>query len=510
MSPPFAIDSSGGGFGDYAVLYKIDGPNTEQLLRNALAIAREQSFYTTYHDPKQGTRVRTGSLPEAARMLAPDAGPPHRELVETVVRKQFAKALLREPTDEELTRFVNFGMNGVEQLGVKYGIRNLLAAVLLQPEVLYRSESGAGQPDAFGRVRMTGREIAFAIAYALTDQPPDGTLLRAADEGLLATREQVEQQVRQILADPKTDRPRILRFFREYFGYGEATAVFKDRELFVHHHADTLVTDTDQLIRYILKQDKDVLTELLTTRLSFVNYRVDQRGKAYPARGNDRVHESYSLPVDWKWRSDQPLQLPAHQRRGILTQPSWLVAHSDNFDNHVIRRGKWIRERLLGGTIPDLPITVDAQLPEDERKTLRQRLEVTRQEYCWKCHQRMNPLGLPFERYDHFGRYRLKEIGVAVDTSGAIDRTVSELNGNVKDPFELIERLASSDLARQVFIRHVFRFFLGRNETIDDGPSIVRADRAYLEKQGSFNELIVSILSSDAFLYRWHVAERLP
>ena len=54
----------------------------------------------------------------------------------------------------------------------------------------------------------------------------------------------------------------------------------------------------------------------------------------------------------------------------------------------------------------DLPIDVDARLADDPAKTLRQRLEVTKQEFCWQCHQRMNPLGLPFEMYDHFGRHR--------------------------------------------------------------------------------------------------------
>ena len=42
-----------------------------------------------------------------------------------------------------------------------------------------------------------------------------------------------------------------------------------------------------------------------------------------------------------------------------------------------VKRGKWIRERLLAGTVPDVPITVDASVPEDPHKTLRQRYAVT-------------------------------------------------------------------------------------------------------------------------------------
>ena len=46
---------------------------------------------------------------------------------------------------------------------------------------------------------------------------------------------------------------------------------------------------------------------------------------------------------------------PEGQRLGILSHRSWLVSHSDAMDNHAILRGRWIRERLLGDGIPDVP-----------------------------------------------------------------------------------------------------------------------------------------------------------
>ena len=110
--------------------------------------------------------------------------------------------------------------------------------------------------------------------------------------------------------------------------------------------------------------------------------------------------------------------MPNDTRAGILTQPSWLVAWSVNQDNHAILRGKWIRERLLGNMVPDIPITVDAQLPEAPEKTLRERMVVTREAYCWQCHKLMNDVGTPFENYDHFGRWRATELKRPVDASG--------------------------------------------------------------------------------------------
>lgn len=194
---------------------------------------------------------------------------------------------------------------------------------------------------------------------------------------------------------------------------------------------------------------------------------------------------------------------PEGQRLGILTHPSWLVSHSDAMDNHAIRRGRWIRERLLGGGIPDVPITVDAMLPDEPNNTLRERMRVTREEYCWTCHRKMDPLGLPFEMFNHAGIYRTTELDKPVDTSGEIiDSGDPNLDGKVINAIELIERLAASERAEQVFVRHAFRFWMGRNETLNDAPVLQAAHQAYKHSGGSMKALLTSLLTSDAFLYR--------
>ena len=231
----------------------------------------------------------------------------------------------------------------------------------------------------------------------------------------------------------------------------------------------------------------------------------------------------------WDYPTHQPGKVP--NRKGILTHPAWLIAHSQNLETDPIHRGKWIREKLLAGTIPDVPITVDAQIPPDPHKTLRQRMENrTGDSYCWRCHQKMDPLGFPFEMYDDFGRYRTEEnlehpdnlikeakrtelnhFGAAlavyktlpVDPRGKLVGTDdAKLDGDVKDAFDLIDRLAKSEKVRQSIIRHAFRYFLGRNETLSDSKTLIDADQAYVKSNGSFDEVIVSLLTSDSFIYR--------
>jgi len=236
--------------------------------------------------------------------------------------------------------------------------------------------------------------------------------------------------------------------------------------------------------------------------------------------------------IDWKKWNYPPVQPAAiPNRKGILTHPAWLIAHAQNLETDPVHRGKWIREKLLAGTIPDVPITVDAVIPPDHQKTLRQRMENrTGAAYCWRCHQKMDPLGFPFEIYDDFGRFRTKEslehpenllkeakrgevnaFGASlavyktlpVDPRGVLKGTGDPtLDGDVEDAFDLIDRLAKSEKVRQSIIRHAFRYFLGRNETLSDSKTLIDADRAYVDNDGSFDEVIVSLLTSDPFIYR--------
>ena len=154
-------------------------------------------------------------------------------------------------------------------------------------------------------------------------------------------------------------------------------------------------------------------------------------------------------------------------------------------------------------------------MPEDPHKTLRERYAVTEAEACWKCHVKMNPLGYAFEMFDDFGRWRDRENleGLPKDgrhfqtrpinTTGRLDGTGDEtLDGEVTDAIDLVTRLAKSRRVQQSFIRHAFRYFLGRNETLSDSKTLIDAERAYVDSNGSFDAVIISLLTSDSFIYR--------
>jgi hypothetical protein len=388
-------------------------------------------------------------------------------------------------------------------------------APLMTPEAILRFEVGLGKEVRAGVRMLSPREAAFAISLSLSDKRDLG-LLSVAARGKLANREEVAEAVQAILDDSKVAKPRVLGFFREYFDYFRAPEVFKDplpdylTRRGTHYDARSYVADTDFSILHILAHDKDVLKELLTTKASF------------------RGHELF--------RPDGPVfrHLPpiARENRrepqgiGILMQLSWQVAWSTNFHNDIVRRGRWVRERLLGGRVPDLPIDTAAMIPDDPHHTLRQRQMATRAPACWKCHQKMDELGLPFENVDHYGfpqraeevldleateaartKTRDKKAKVyrlaPLDTTGLIAFSGDpSIDGPVRDAPEMLRRLAGSERVRQVFVRHAFRYFLGRYETPGDAVTLQEVDAAYVKSGGSFKALLVALLSSESFLYR--------
>lgn len=495
--------------------------------------------------------------------------------VRAAVDYLFEALTFRPPRQEESDAYVAIVRQSIEKLGKKDGAVLGLSSIFLDRDALFRPELVEyGKPDDHGRVMLQDWELALAVNHALRYIKPDEELRRAVSEGRMRTRADVEREVTRMLADDSIRKPRVLRFFRDYFDYDLGGYICKDNKALAETGASTRGTShyramfdatasTDRLIELILQEDKDVFKELLTTdkvvatrtdnvyfgrkrtkeetaasvaeakraeaeaakkeaaeleawkkanpgkkppkpkktRKPNINHSVTEARLAGPkiyARVSRRSFGTGSMKPDRILAT-----VPEGQRLGILTHPSWLVSHSDAMDNHAILRGRWIRERLLGGGIPDVPITVDAMLPDEPHNTLRERMRVTRETYCWTCHSKMDPLGLPFEMFNHAGLYRTTELGKPVDTTGEIIESGDPaLDGKVENAIDMIKKLAESERAEQVFIRHAFRFWMGRNETLNDAPVLQAAHRAYRDNGGSMKALLTSLITSDAFLYR--------
>ncbi len=585
VKQPFTMEERAG-LKDFAAVMRADSSTLDTMLRNAEVIVdkhleqalSELDARDAPESPKKPIHVRTA---EEFREIILNSESPTEAALDAAVRKMYASVIEWEPSQSELKKYRGLFRELAAKGGNAEGLRTTFIAIAVSPEAVYRQELGAGPVDEHGRQMLNPANLAFAISYALTDNKPDEALLEAARTGRLNTRADVAREAARMWDDQSLEKPRILRFFQEYFGYADAPQVFKDDSRFGAPYngnanvAARLVDDADTLVRHIVRRDRHVLAELLTTEQYFVahdgdneraravadaqadfyEYLKDKDWQDWPynipkehaanLRELDRMYSHVNgsivkhhmgylsecvqlgiqpMPVrlrrefivaydldekTFDYPVEQPFALAPGKRAGILMHPAWLIAQSQNLDNDPIRRGKWIRESLLADQVPELPITVDASIPDEPDQTLRHRFRVTRQAECWRCHVQMNPLGMPFEAFDDFGRFReverlhAKGMTAPVDSSGLLAGTRDQaLDGPVETPIELVHRLAQSERVRQSFVRHAFRYWMGRNETPSDAATLQAADQAYVASGGSFRALVLSLLASDSFLYR--------
>jgi hypothetical protein len=562
--PPILSTAFDHGLRNYPVLYSVNGAEATQIASHAEDILRFMAYGPAaepYQFADNVNQIDNKYKDESVRGYAQSlfySNTPMRPLtpvyelmkepgiseskLRAAVDYLFEALTFRPPTAEESESYLSLAKEAIADLGEEDGAILGLVPIFLDRDALFRPELAAsGTPDAHGRVMLQDQELALAINAAFSYIAPDLALKDAVQQGRLRSRDDVKREVARILEDDSVRKPRVLQFFREYFDYDRAGRICKDMTALKqaggkdNSHYPTMfgmTAETDRLIELILQEDKNVLRELLTTDrvvldpgkdlLYFSEFEKLGKNAIKPVKGEklspeeraaraghtvlpkgEAIHVRVAEVVRGGNTQRTLTTLPAEQRMGILTHPSWLVSQSDAMDNHAIHRGKWIRERLLGGAVPDVPITVDAMLPDEPNATLRHRMRVTSEEYCWKCHQNMDPLGLPFEMYNHLGLYRTTEQGEPVDSSGEIINSGDPaLDGPVENALEMIRKLAESERVEQVFVRHAFRYWMGRNETVEDAPVLQDAWHAYRDNGGSMKALIAALVTSDAFLYR--------
>ena len=243
------------------------------------------------------------SPPAFEAVILKDGEPTDKELTDAI-STQFGLVLRRQPESDELTKYLPLAREAVRVGGNTEGLRQVLVAVLLESEFLYRYEFGDGPTDNSGRRMLSPREGAFAISYALGDRSPDLKLLESAANGHLNSREDYRREVTRLLADSdyysgevdsslncgkynsiRSSHPRIMRFFRDFFAYPLALKVFKDSKRSDGKYANPdrgymgtpgwLTVEADRIVALHVENDRDVFHKLLTFDEFFVYHNKD-------------------------------------------------------------------------------------------------------------------------------------------------------------------------------------------------------------------------------------------
>jgi hypothetical protein len=155
-----------------------------------------------------------------------------------------------------------------------------------------------------------------------------------------------------------------------------------------------------------------------------------------------------------------------HDRKnlgGVLTNAGILAGLSDGRESNPVKRGAWLARKIIAEPPDDPPPNVPALPAENSNLTLRQKLEQHRnQPGCAKCHEGIDPWGIPFEQFDAGGLMKRDE---KIDASSTLpDETeIADLN-NLKTYLaeDRIDQVAFS------FLKHLSAYAIGRSLTYNE------------------------------------------
>jgi hypothetical protein len=405
-----------------------------------------------------------------------------RQLVVSFGRKAFRRPL----TDEETTRYMALFSADLTQGTFDEGARLVLRSMLVSPNFLYRSE--IGEKDANGTFTLTPFEVATALSYTFWGTAPDAALAQAADQSKLSTASDLEAQAKRLLADPKS-RPQLAHFFGQWLGTSEVVNTNKDKGTFPTFSTDiakAMAAEEAAFVEHVVFDATGTFGELYTAPYVFVDQPLAQ---FYGLTGAGATLGLVNVGPD-------------SHRGGLLTLGSVLASHAHAMDSSPIKRGVFVRRRLLCQSLPDPPPNIDTTPPPlDPTKTTRDRFAShTSNAACKQCHQYIDGIGFGFEAYDGVGAYRTMENGAAIDISGSVLglETGSMTSTPFQGPAELAQLLAKSPTAEACAATQYFRYTRGFQETNAEACAVVHLQQAFSAKGLDFKELMVSAVLGDS------------
>src|SRR5262249_34171655 len=154
---------------------------------------------------------------------------------------------------------------------------------------------------------ITDLELASRLSFFLWSSMPDDELLDLASKGRLSDAKALEQQMRRMLADPKS-QALIGNFAGQWLGLRELAKVETSAKNFDDNLRQSFRRETEMLFESIVREDRSIVN-LLDADYTFVDERLAQH------YGIPNIHGSYFRRVTLNASSP---------RRGVLGQGSFL------------------------------------------------------------------------------------------------------------------------------------------------------------------------------------------
>ncbi len=437
-----------------------------------------------------GTKT-PGDTPSRKRIFACQPATAAEELpcAKRILSTLERRAYRRPVTDADVERLVPFYTAGRAEGGFELGIERALERLLVSPQFLFRIEHDPAGLAPGTPYRISDSELASRLSFFIWSSIPDDELLDLAARGKLSDPAVLRQQARRMLADPRSES--LVNNFAEQWLYLRDIESKTPDDLMFQDFDETLREafrrETDLFLDSVLRGNGSVLN-LLTANYTFLNERL---AKHY---GIPHVEGSYFRRVTLP---------PGDPRGGLLGQGSILTITSYATRTSPVVRGKWVLENLLSSPPPPPPPNVPALKTEGSEggKMLTMREALTQHRAnpaCAGCHARMDPIGFAMENFDAIGRWRDRDAGKPIDTSGVLpDGTrLDGMTGLKKALLSHPEQFVGTVAGK------LLMYAVGRNIQYYDQPAVRGIVREAAANNNTFASLVLGVVTSAPFQMR--------
>ncbi|HIG28296.1 MAG TPA: DUF1592 domain-containing protein [Verrucomicrobiales bacterium] len=414
---------------------------------------------------------------------ASDEEPIAREILTNLMKRAFRRAIV----ESDLMKPMTFYRNEAHKAGYEAGIESALNSILVSPEFLFRIEKEPIQGTSGTAYRISDLELASRLSFFIWSSLPDEALLDSAIAGRLSDSNELEKQVRRMLADHRSNSL-TMNFASQWLHLRNLDSIRPDLRRypdFDDNLRQAFRKETELFVESIFREDHSVL-KLLNTDYTFLN---------------ERLAHHYGISGIYGSRFRRVTLDPKHKRGGLLRQGSILTVTSYATRTSPVIRGNWVLENIIGTPPPPPPANIPAleENKVDATLSMRERLAEHRANpACASCHDRMDPVGFALENFDAVGRWRDFENGTAIDVSGGLP------DGST---FVGVEDLEHGLLKRpELFVRtlseKLLTFALGRGVEFYDAPAIRQIVREAKAHEFRFSSIILGITKSIPFQMR--------
>ena len=427
-----------------------------------------------------------GDTPSRRAVLSCQPAAPPEE--DTCARKIFQtlarRAYRRPPTTEEIDTLLSFYRSGSKQGGFEEGIRAGLERMLVSFNFLFRIETPPAGTVAGRAYPLSDLDLASRLSFFLWSSIPDDQLLTLAARGRLNDPAVLDQQVKRMLADPKS-RALVDNFAGQWLLLRKATSHQPDlifNPEFDENLRTAFITEAQLFVDSQLRADRSIV-DLVTADYSFLN---------------ERLARHYGVPNVYGERFRR-VTFSDGVRGGVLGLGGLLMVTSYPDRTAPVSRGLWVLDNLLGmppppppGDVPDL----QEQGEDGRKRSMREQMETHRRNpACAACHVRMDPLGFALEQFDPIGKWRTTSAAIPIDPVAAFP------DGTPIDGVGGVRRLVADrrELFVETFTAKMMTYALGRLVDYRDQPAIRRIAREAAVQDHRWSAIVGGIVRSAPF-----------